>query len=57
MTLTRRQSEVLEFLRSYISDQRYAPSFEEIAEHFALPTGESHTVPPWEHCSRMDAEL
>ena len=34
MTLTRRQSEVLEFLRTYIADQRYAPSFEEIAEHF-----------------------
>ena len=34
MTLTRRQSEVLDFLRSYIDEQRYAPSFEEIAEHF-----------------------
>ena len=34
MTLTRRQSEVLDFLRSYIVDNRYAPSFEEIAEHF-----------------------
>ena len=34
MTLTRRQSEVLEFLQGYIADKRYAPSFEEIAEHF-----------------------
>ena len=36
MTLTKRQSEILEFLRLHISDRGYAPSFEEIAEKFAF---------------------
>ncbi|MFI5235258.1 MAG: transcriptional repressor LexA [Gemmatimonadales bacterium] len=34
MPLTKRQSEILEFVRTYIGDQGYAPSFEEIAQHF-----------------------
>ena len=34
MPLTKRQSEILEFVRGYINDQGYAPSFEEIAEKF-----------------------
>ncbi len=34
MTLTKRQSEILEYLRSHIVDRGYAPSFEEIAEKF-----------------------
>jgi repressor LexA len=34
MPLTKRQREILTFLESYIRDQGYAPSFEEIAEHF-----------------------
>jgi repressor LexA len=36
MPLTKRQSEILEYLRSHINDQGYAPSFEEIAEHFTF---------------------
>jgi repressor LexA len=36
MPLTKRQSEILEYLRVHISDQGYAPSFEEIAEHFTF---------------------
>lgn len=36
MPLTRRQSEILEFLRSHIGERGYAPSFEEIAERFAF---------------------
>ncbi len=35
MPLTRRQSEILTYLRSYIDDRGYAPSFEEIAEQFS----------------------
>lgn len=34
MPLTKRQSEILEFVRSYIAEQGYAPSFEEIAGRF-----------------------
>jgi len=36
MPLTRRQKEILDFLQSYISDNGYAPSFEEIAENFSF---------------------
>jgi repressor LexA len=36
MPLTRRQSEILEFLRSQIAANGYAPSFEEIAERFSF---------------------
>lgn len=36
MPLTRRQSEILEFMRSHIGERGYAPSFEEIAERFAF---------------------
>ncbi len=36
MPLTRRQSEILEFLRGHIGERGYAPSFEEIAERFAF---------------------
>jgi repressor LexA len=34
MSLTRRQHEILTFLSSYNEERGYAPSFEEIAEHF-----------------------
>jgi len=34
MALTRRQKQILEYLESYIRTNGYAPSFEEIAEHF-----------------------
>jgi repressor LexA len=36
MYLTRRQKEILEFLNSFIQTQGYAPTIEEIAEHFQL---------------------
>ena len=36
MPLTKRQSEILAYLESHITDQGYAPSFEEIAEHFGF---------------------
>lgn len=34
MPLTKRQREILDYLGSYASEHGYAPSFEEIAEHF-----------------------
>jgi repressor LexA len=34
MPLTRRQRQILDYLNSYTSENGYAPSFEEIAEHF-----------------------
>ncbi len=34
MPLTKRQREILDYLTSYASGHGYAPSFEEIAEHF-----------------------
>jgi repressor LexA len=34
MPLTKRQREILDYLTSYGSEHGYAPSFEEIAEHF-----------------------
>lgn len=36
MPLTRRQKHILDYLESYIADHRYAPSFEEIAQHFSF---------------------
>jgi repressor LexA len=36
MYLTRRQKEILDFLNSFIETQGYAPTIEEIAEHFRL---------------------
>jgi repressor LexA len=36
MYLTRRQKEILDFLNSFIDAQGYAPTIEEIAEHFQL---------------------
>jgi repressor LexA len=34
MPLTKRQSEILAYLQAHIQEQGFAPSFEEIAEHF-----------------------
>lgn len=34
MAITKRQREILDYLKQYIEDHQYAPSFEEIAEHF-----------------------
>lgn len=36
MTLTRRQKQILDYLEGYISENGFAPSFEEIAEHFTF---------------------
>lgn len=36
MPLTRRQSDILNYLQSQIAENGYAPSFEEIAEHFGF---------------------
>lgn len=36
MPLTKRQSEILEYLRVYIEEQGFAPSFEELAEKFGF---------------------
>ncbi len=36
MSLTKRQSEILNYLQTHIQDRGYAPSFEEIAEQFGF---------------------
>jgi repressor LexA len=36
MPLTKRQSEILKYLQEHIRDRGYAPSFEEIADHFSF---------------------
>lgn len=36
MPLTRRQKQILDFLQGYIAEHGYAPSFEEIADHFTF---------------------
>lgn len=35
-TLTKKQQEVLNFIKKYISDNGYAPAYREIADHFGL---------------------
>ena len=36
MPLTRRQRQILDYLKTYIEEHQYAPSFEEIAAHFSF---------------------
>lgn len=36
MNLTKRQHEIYEYVRGFLDEQGYAPSLEEIAEHFGL---------------------
>jgi len=36
MPLTRRQKQILDFIQGYLAGNGYAPSFEEIAEHFTF---------------------
>ena len=36
MALTRRQKQILDFVQHYLAENGYAPSFEEIAEHFSF---------------------
>ncbi len=35
-TLTKKQAEVLAYIRQHVEDHGYAPSYREIAEHFNL---------------------
>ena len=35
-TLTKKQTEILAYIRGYIADNGYAPSYREIADHFGL---------------------
>jgi repressor LexA len=50
MTLTRRQHEILAFLVNYAEEHGYAPSFEEIAEHFNF----SSLATVHEHLSNLE---
>lgn len=36
MPLTKRQKQILDFLQEYVAENGYAPSYEEIADHFGL---------------------
>ncbi len=36
MAVTKRQKEILDYLESYLGEHGYAPSYEEIAEHFGF---------------------
>jgi repressor LexA len=50
MTLTRRQKQILDYLESYIGEQGYAPSFEEIASNFSF----SSLATVHEHLSNLE---
>lgn len=50
MPLTRRQKQILDHIGEYIEEQGYAPSFEEIAEHF----GYSSLATVHEHLSNLE---
>ncbi len=50
MPLTRKQHEILDYLSASINDQGYAPSFEEIAEHF----GYQSLATVHEHLSNLE---
>lgn len=50
MPLTRRQKQILDHIGDYIADRGYAPSFEEIAEHF----GYSSLATVHEHLSNLE---
>lgn len=50
MPLTRRQKQILDYIGDYIADRGYAPSFEEIAEHF----GYSSLATVHEHLSNLE---
>ena len=36
MPLSKRQKQILDFLQEYVAENGYAPSYEEIADHFGL---------------------
>jgi len=50
MPLTKRQKEILDYVESFIDEQGYAPSFEEIAESF----GYSSLATVHEHLSNLE---
>lgn len=50
MPLTKRQKQILDHIQSFIDDHGYAPSFEEIAEHF----GYSSLATVHEHLSNLE---
>ena len=50
MPLTKRQKEILDHIEAYIDEWGYAPSFEEIAEHF----GYSSLATVHEHLSNLE---
>lgn len=50
MPLTKRQKQVLDYVSEYISDHGYAPSFEEIAQHF----GYTSLATVHEHLSNLE---
>ena len=50
MPLTKRQKEILDYIGAFIDDQGYAPSFEEIADHF----GYSSLATVHEHLSNLE---
>lgn len=50
MPLTKRQKQVLDYVTEYISDHGYAPSFEEIAQHF----GYTSLATVHEHLSNLE---
>lgn len=52
MALTRKQREILDFLQQAIERQGYAPSFEEIAEHF----GYTSLATVHEHLTNLEAK-
>ncbi len=50
MTLTKRQKQILDYLQTYIRQQGYAPSFEEVAQHFSF----SSLATVHEHLSNLE---
>jgi len=50
MPLTKRQKEILDYIESFLDDRGYAPSFEEIADHF----GYSSLATVHEHLSNLE---
>jgi len=50
MPLTKRQKQILDHIRGFIDDRGYAPSFEEIAQHF----GYSSLATVHEHLSNLE---
>lgn len=52
MNLTKRQREIYDFLRSFLDEHGYAPSLEEIADHFGL----SSVATVHEHLQNLEAK-